>query len=143
MSVSIFVVEDERAFYEIYRAVFSMIGAEMAGWAYSGEEAVEMFTSSSESPDLVVMDHRLPGMNGVETMAAVAKLKPGIRILFVSADGSVEREAASGGAAGFLKKPFELNEFIVAIRNAIPGFEGRIDPTRAKVRKLRGHEGDG
>ncbi len=137
LRVSIFVVEDEGAFYEIYNTVFSLIGAELSDWAYSGEEAVAKFERLTACPDLVIMDHRLPGMNGIETMTAMAQLKPGVRTLFVSADGSIEGDAINGGAVGFLRKPFELSAFISAIGGAIPGFGAHIDSEKARVRKLR------
>ncbi len=142
MHVSIFVVEDEGAFYDIYNAVFSIIGAELSDWAYSGEEAVAKIEKLNACPDLVIMDHRLPGMNGIETMTAMAQIKPGIRTLFVSADGSVEGDAINGGAVGFLRKPFELSAFIRAIGEAIPGFGAHIDSEKTRVRRLRSAQVD-
>ncbi|MGB2582342.1 MAG: response regulator, partial [Thermoplasmata archaeon] len=112
---SILVVEDEAAFYEIYKVVFSLIGVELVGWAYSGEEALAKFRELDTCPDLVVMDYRLPGMNGIETMTALTQINPEVRTLFVSADGSIEGDAISGGAIGFLQKPFELKAFVAAI----------------------------
>ncbi|MCJ7489675.1 MAG: response regulator [Thermoplasmata archaeon] len=134
---SIFVVEDEGAFYDIYKAVFSLIEVELVGWAYSGEEAVVMFKELKACPDLVVMDYRLPGMNGIETTTALAQINPEVRTLFVSADGSIEEQAIRGGAVGFLQKPFELSAFIAAIGSAIPGLQVHLDPEKARIRRLK------
>ena len=138
---SILVVEDEAAFYEIYKVVFSLIGVELVGWAYSGEEAIAKFRELKSCPDLVVMDYRLPGMNGIETMTALTQINPEVRTLFVSADGSVEREAISGGAMGFLQKPFELKDFVAAIGIAIPGLSAKLDPVKVKLRRLKAVRG--
>jgi DNA-binding NtrC family response regulator len=138
---SILVVEDEAAFYEIYNVVFSLIGVELVGWAYSGEEAIAKFRELDICPDLVVMDYRLPGMNGIETMTAIAQIKPEVRTLFVSADGSIEGEAIIGGAIGFLQKPFELKDFVAAIGMAIPGLSAQLNPVKVRLRRLRSSQG--
>ncbi len=137
MKAGIFVVEDEAAFFEIYNAVFSLLGLELVGWAYSGEEGIDKFKQLDACPALVIMDHRLPGKNGIETMLEMSRIWPDVKTLFVSADGSVRGDALCHGALDFIQKPFELRDFMVAIKKSIPGFSTKIDGEKANVRKLK------
>lgn len=87
MTLCIFVIEDEQAFVEVYNEIFKFAGFTLADWAFTGEEAVEKYRGRTKDPDLIIMDHRLPGMNGVETMLQILRMDPSAKILFVSADG--------------------------------------------------------
>lgn len=112
MKTKIFVVEDEKAFVDVYQKIFDIIDFEIADWAYSGEEAVGKFRNMKERPALIIMDHRLPKMNGVETMIEILQMDPGAKVLFVSADERARRLAMDNGALDFIQKPFSLAQFI-------------------------------
>lgn len=111
----VFVVEDEHAFMDVYRRLFEMMHLELLDWAFSGEEALEKFRAMKIRPDLVIMDHRLFRMNGVETMIEILQLDPGAKILFVSANEKAKKLAMENGAADFILKPFSLAEFMEKI----------------------------
>lgn len=66
-------------------------------------------------PDLVIMDYRLQGMNGVETMVEMLKIEPPTKVLFVSADEKAREMAMENGAVDFIQKLFSLQEFIAAV----------------------------
>jgi CheY-like chemotaxis protein len=70
---SIFVIEDDQAFIEAYNEIFKFAVFQLSDWAFTGEEAVEKYRGRIKDPDLIIMDHRLPGMNGVETMVCRGK----------------------------------------------------------------------
>ena len=123
----IFVVEDEKAFVDVYQKIFDIINFEIADWAYSGEEAVEKYRARTKDPDLIIMDHRLPGMNGVETMLQIIQIDPSAKILFVSADEKARKLSLANGAVGFLLKPFSLAGFIAAVEE---NASGRAEPSR-------------
>jgi len=118
---SIFVVEDEKTLVELYDEIFKFAGFQMADWAFSGEEAVEKYRARTKDPDLIIMDHRLPGMNGVETMLQMLQMNPLAKILFVSADEQAKALALDNGAVGFLKKPFMPDRFIRSVKESISG----------------------
>jgi DNA-binding response OmpR family regulator len=121
MAISIFVVEDEKAFVHVYDAIFRLAGFQLADWAFSGEEAVEKYRSRINNPDLVIMDHRLPGMNGVETMREFIKMDPSAKVLFVSADEKAKGMSLDNGAIAFILKPFSLADFINTINSNVSG----------------------
>jgi len=112
LKTRIFVVEDEKAFVDVYQKIFDIIDFEIADWAYSGEEAVSMFKKMKERPALIIMDHRLPKMNGVETMIEILRMDPTAKVLFVSADERARKLAMDNGALDFIQKPFALAQFI-------------------------------
>jgi two-component system chemotaxis response regulator CheY len=74
-----------------------------------------MFRKMKERPALIIMDHRLPKMNGVEAMIDILQVDPKAKVLFVSADERARRLAMDNGAVDFIQKPFSLAQFISTI----------------------------
>lgn len=116
MTGRVFIVEDDRMVIETYREILRMYGFEVIGWSYNGEDAVVKYTEFNPRPDVVIMDHRLPMKNGIETTLDILKIDPGAKVLFVSADVTARAPSLANGAAGFMRKPFELKEFVAAVR---------------------------
>jgi len=85
--------------------------------AFDGEEAVRKYAASPEKPDVIIMDHRMPVMNGVEATKEIIRSKPAQKIIFVSADVLIEKDARDAGAAEFLPKPFRMDDLIEKMRN--------------------------
>lgn len=96
---------------DVYSRLFDMIHLKILDWAFSGEEALEKFKTMKERPDIIIMDHRLPRMNGVETMIEILQMNPKAKVLFVSADEKARKLAMENGAADFILKPFSVAEF--------------------------------
>lgn len=116
MALKVFIVEDDRMVIETYREILRIYGFEVVGWSYTGEEAIKKLAKLSPRPDVIIMDHRLPNKNGVETTEEILRMDPSAKVLFVSADTTSRSSALSVGAAGFLRKPFELKEFVATIK---------------------------
>jgi len=116
LSLKVFIVEDDRMVIETYREILKIYGFEVVGWSYNGEEAIKKFENLNPRPDVIIMDHRLPMKNGVETTEEILRIDPSAKVLFVSADTTSRSPALSVGASGFLRKPFELKEFVSTIR---------------------------
>lgn len=112
----IFVVEDESMFIDVYDRLFEIVGAKTIDWAHSGEEAIEKLRRGKGKPDLIIMDHRLPRMNGITTMVEIHRMDPTAKVIFVSADGRIKQEAMEKGAVGFIQKPFSIDEFVRVIK---------------------------
>jgi DNA-binding NtrC family response regulator len=87
--------------------------------AATGEEAVEMVREWV--PDVVVMDVRLPGMNGLETFQAVRRIEPKLPVIVMTAFGTTETaiEATKLGAYEYILKPFEILDILSLIGQAI------------------------
>jgi CheY-like chemotaxis protein len=96
-------------------------GHEVIGKAYNGDECLSILHNSGKTikPDFILMDHRMPVKDGLNTTIELLAEKPNLRIIFVSADISIRDRAISAGAIDFLKKPFGLNSFYSIIDNLI------------------------
>lgn len=106
--MNIFIVDDELDLLALYTDALECFGHKVVGSARNGAEAVEKYAGFAERPDLVLMDHRMPIKNGLEATREIMQLDPGARVIFASADQSVEAEALELGAVGFKSKPFSL-----------------------------------
>ncbi|MEI6075083.1 MAG: response regulator transcription factor [Verrucomicrobiota bacterium] len=84
--------------------------------ADNGTQALKMFCE--HKPDVVLMDGRLPGMSGVETLTALRRQSPNARVLMLSVDEGEDDvyRAMQAGAAGYLPKSSQLQELLRAIR---------------------------
>jgi len=91
--------------------------------ADNGTQAVKMFRE--HKPDVVIMDGRLPGMSGVETLTALRREFPNARVLMLSVDEGEEDvyRAMQAGAAGYLPKSSQLQELLRAIRTIHAGHQ--------------------
>jgi len=109
---SVLIVDDEMFIVELYRDILQLRGYKVIGTAFDGEEAIRKYNSIPEKPDVVIMDHRMPIMNGVEATKEIIKMNPKQKVIFVSADVLVEKEAREAGAVDFLPKPFRMEDLI-------------------------------
>ncbi|OGS43396.1 MAG: hypothetical protein A3K76_05455 [Euryarchaeota archaeon RBG_13_57_23] len=109
---SVLIVDDELFIVELYRDILQLRGYKIVGTAFDGEEAVRKYGANSEKPDVIIMDHRMPVMNGVQATREIIKMNPKQKVIFVSADVMVEKEAREAGAIDFLPKPFRMDDLI-------------------------------
>jgi FixJ family two-component response regulator len=73
------------------------------------------------SAGCVITDVRMPGMDGVALQRHVRSVRPELPVIFITAhhEDEVERKALAGGAACFLRKPFDAGELLQATRTAL------------------------
>ncbi len=114
----VFVVDDEDFIRELYRDVFEARGYTVFS-AGNGDEALRLFRTMNARPDAIIMDHRMPGKDGIETTRELLKLAPGIPIIFSSADESVREQALEAGAVSFWAKPFPVSLLVNAMVDMI------------------------
>jgi CheY-like chemotaxis protein len=101
------VVEDEEDLLSIYSHYLKSQGYGSVFTFLNGEDFVEAVAEGKIFPDYVIVDYRLPGLNGIETGKGATAIRPGIKIIVTTADDSVRDEANSMGFQ-FLLKPFSL-----------------------------------
>nr|WP_166639757.1 response regulator transcription factor [Amycolatopsis sp. SID8362] len=101
---------------------------EVAGEAANGEEAVAMATELR--PDLVLMDVRMPVLDGVAATARICAELPDVRVLIITTFDLDEYAYAAlrGGASGFLVKDAPSEEMLVAIRGVLRG-DSMVSPS--------------
>lgn len=102
----------------------------VVGWAHDGEEAVRKVAELT--PDLVVMDLKMPRMNGVEATRAIRAAHPDLPVLVLTTydDDEWIVEAIRGGATGYLLKDAGGDELVAAILGTLAG-RTYVDPSVA------------
>ncbi|MBI3911228.1 MAG: response regulator [Armatimonadetes bacterium] len=102
----ILIVDDEENIRETMRFALEAVGHRVET-AASGAEALEEF-GSGEGWDLVLLDQRMPGVEGLEVLRRIRERDPAARVIMVTAYGTIELavEAMKAGARDFLRKPF-------------------------------------
>ncbi|MFX1500811.1 MAG: response regulator [Promethearchaeota archaeon] len=108
--ITILLVDDDTDILFLYQKMIERIGFEVVGTAINGEEAVELFKSFQIKPDIILMDHRMPKKNGIDATKEILNISNHAKIIFASADRSVEKEALSIGAVSFKEKPFSMEK---------------------------------
>ncbi|MFW9855664.1 MAG: response regulator [Candidatus Thorarchaeota archaeon] len=108
----ILLVDDERDLILIYTKLLLMEGHDVIGSAANGKEAVEKFAQLPIKPDIIVMDYRMPVQDGLVAMKEILKKNPEAKVLFVSAEKRVEKEALEAGAIGFFTKPTSIRTLL-------------------------------
>ncbi len=114
----IFVVDDQDFIRELYRDMFESRGHTVFS-AKDGEEAVERFRTMKAKPDAIIMDHRMPGKDGIQTTKEILSMDPSIPIIFSSADEEIRDEAIKAGAVSFWAKPFPVGMLIDATMDLV------------------------
>ena len=86
--------------------------------ADNGEAAIE---NLKEDPDLIIMDLKMPKMNGLEALQEIKKINPKIPVIMITAHGSTDTavEAMKIGALDYISKPFDIDELRVVIKKAL------------------------
>jgi two-component system, chemotaxis family, chemotaxis protein CheY len=119
--VGIAIVEDEKDLVDVYQRMFARRNIVVCFVAFDGREALKKFIECTPKPHVILMDHRLPGMSGIEVTEEILKLDPETKVVFLSADVGVMDDAFRAGAVAFLKKPASLKEIVGTIEAAIVG----------------------
>lgn len=93
---------------------------EVAGEATSGEEAIDCVRHLS--PDIILMDIKMPGMGGVEAIRQIQAIQPSAKVIVLTLyQNEYLAQAAEAGAAGYLLKDTTREELIQAIQRAFSG----------------------
>lgn len=121
--IKVVLVDDQTLFVESLRTVLETRADDMivVGVANEGGQAVEVVAETC--PDIVLMDVRMPGMNGVESTGLIKERYPDTRVLMLTTfdDDQYVIEALRLGAVGYLLKNMPPAELISAIRAVYEG----------------------
>lgn len=98
-------------------------GVEIVGEASGGVELLELLAEADADVDVVLLDVRMPGMTGLETLAEIVRLHNQVRVVMLTMhdDASFVRQAIKGGAAGYLLKSVGQAELIKALKVVADG----------------------
>jgi len=116
--IKVLLVDDQILFVDSLKIVLETNAPdiEVVGIAYTGEEAIE--TLKDKSVNIVLLDIRMPSLNGVEVTKIIHREFPEIKIIILTTfdDDDYVYEALRFGAVGYLLKDIPPNELIAAVR---------------------------
>ena len=117
---TLLLVDDDPSFLFVAANILRPAGFHVLE-AESGQAALERAEQHTGKIDLLVTDMMMPGMNGRQLAQRFTKLRPGVRVLYISGvvDEGSARDAIEGEAADFLGKPFEADTFTAKVRELL------------------------
>jgi two-component system nitrogen regulation response regulator NtrX len=118
MFPSLLIVDDEPSILQSLGGLLSDEGFEVTT-ALNGYEALKVI--EAESPDLVLLDIWMPGIDGIETLKEIKNENPNIQVIIITGHGTIETavKATKLGAYDLIEKPLSIDKVIVAINNAL------------------------
>ncbi len=114
----ILVIDDEAAIRDSLKMTLEYEGYEFLG-AATGQEGLALI--EREGPDLVLLDVKMPGMDGLEVLDRIRAMNDALPVVVVSGHGTISTavEATKKGAFDFIEKPFASDRVLVSLRNAL------------------------
>ncbi len=114
----ILIIDDEAAIRDSLRMTLEYEGYEFVG-AATGQEGLAL--AEREAPDLVLLDVKMPGMDGIEVLERLRSMNETLPVVVISGHGTISTavEATKKGAFDFIEKPFASERVLVSLRNAL------------------------
>ncbi|MEK7836846.1 MAG: response regulator, partial [candidate division NC10 bacterium] len=114
----ILIVDDERAIQTTLRGVLEDEGYHVSAVG-SGQDAIARL--AEESPDLIFLDIWMPGMDGLDALAEIMRLRPEVAVVMISGHATIETavKATKLGAYDFIEKPLSLEKTLLAAARAL------------------------
>jgi len=132
MKPRILVIDDEAAIRDSLKMILEYEDYDFLG-ASSGPEGVSLV--KRESPDLVVLDIKMPGMNGLEALAEIRKVDEAVPVAMISGHGTITdaMQATRLGAFDFIEKPFTSERVLVTVAKGLEVRELRQENRELKL----------
>ena len=120
-ALKIVVVEDEGLIRMDVVATLQEAGYQVIGEGADGEEAIRLATELE--PDLIVMDIKMPKLDGISAAEKIAELKIPVVLLTAFSQSELVTRAAEAGAMAYVTKPFKPTDLLPAIQIALSRHE--------------------
>ncbi|WDM22231.1 response regulator [Paenibacillus polymyxa] len=116
----VLIVDDQNGIRILLMEVFRSEGYETFQ-AANGKIALEIV--EKERPDLVLLDMKIPGMDGLEILKHLKTMNPDIKVIMMTAYGELDmiKEATELGAIMHFTKPFDIDEMRIAVNKQLRG----------------------
>ncbi len=131
--VAVLIVDDERFFREAIREILE---AEGFGCRECSEGSAALELAGDGEIGVVILDVRLPGIDGIEVLERLRELRPALQVIMLSAstDQELVLEALRLGACDYLAKPLHDEELVLAVRRAAGSHAARADREGLQIR---------
>jgi DNA-binding NtrC family response regulator len=119
MSIAnVLLVDDEIEFVETFSERLELRDLEISK-AFNGEEALQVL-ETNRTIELVILDVKMPGMDGIETLAEIKKRYPLVEVIMLSGHADVESaiDGMKQGAFDYLMKPCDIDQMIAKVTEA-------------------------
>lgn len=118
MKKKVLIVDDQNGIRVLLMEVFSNEGYETYQ-ASNGKLALEI--ARTHSPDLVLLDMKIPGMDGLDILKHLKNIDPSIKVIMMTAYGELDmiKEATDLGALMHFTKPFDIDELRMAVNTEL------------------------
>jgi DNA-binding NtrC family response regulator len=120
MSIAnVLLVDDEVSFVETFSERLELRDFEISK-AFSGEEALEVL-DENKNIEVVILDVKMPGMDGIETLVEIKRKNPLVEVMMLSghADVASAIDGMKQGAFDYLMKPVDMDQIITKITEAV------------------------
>ncbi|MFI5420674.1 MAG: response regulator transcription factor [Nitrososphaerales archaeon] len=120
--IAIVIVDDSQHLLRIYEGDFEAAGLEVVAKFSGGKDVLAFFASSysAASQSIVLLDQRMPEMDGTETARQLKRLNPNQRIILATQQDLSEFHIDEKLFDGVIEKPFTIVEFLATIENLSP-----------------------
>lgn len=118
MKQKILIADDDSSLRRVLEYNLSAAGYDVTAVS-SGEEALASFRE--QSPDLVITDMKMPGMDGMQLLQKLKELSPELLVIMITAFGTVDVavDAMKAGAYDYITKPFNRDELLLTVAKAL------------------------
>ncbi len=115
----ILIVDNASFMRSSLKYIVEKAGHEVVGMAVDGNEAIKLYKELK--PDVVTLDILMEGMDGLTALNILKKDDPAVKVIMVTALGQSEKEdeAKKLGAAGYIRKPFKVEDIVAEINRVM------------------------
>lgn len=113
------IVDDEVGMIRAYQLLFRRRNIPVSFFSMTGEEALEQYRKASPRPKVVIIDYRLPAMDGIAVMDQILSLEPATRIIMISGDTTAGQKCLAAGAKAFFRKHTGIKEICDAVHKLL------------------------
>jgi len=117
---TILIVDDDASIRDFTANVLEHFGYEIMT-ATNGQEALKLYSDKKDEIHLVILDIGMPVMGGQQCLVELLKINPSARVLIASgySINGTAKKVMDSGAKGFISKPYQLDELITRVRDAL------------------------
>lgn len=110
------IAEDDPLIRNLFRKILQQKGYDTVE-AVDGEEAIRMWDDLCEKPDIIIVDYRMPKVNGLEVIREILDRDPRSNILMITGDPRINQDTMTDTGIKIKSKPVKMEEFLSEIRS--------------------------